>query len=186
MRVENLKLKIKKLLIKLKSKNTKEDLLLQKVMLIDRPNGMRFAREMIRDEQMDEDQLELHEADFFRAVPAADVFVISNTAHDWQPQDYSLIIGNIREVIPSDGTICIHEPLLLTSWDSDTEWVRALWMACYALTLFRLTLGAGTCYTIAEHHGILSKHGFQPSGMPMDTCDGCTALFYRYREHRDD
>lgn len=154
---------------------------LEKVMLVDRANGMRFAHEMIRNEQMDAGRLEFHEADFFGAVPRADAYVLSNTAHDWQPQEYSRLADNIREVMPDDGVVCIHEPILVTSWKSDAEWVRALWMACYALTLLRLTLGKGTCYTIDEHHAILAKSGLFPSGSPVPTCDGCTALFYRLK-----
>lgn len=52
-------------------------------------------------------------------------------------------------------------------------------MACYALTLLRYTLGEGTCYTLEEHHTILATGGFQPTGPPVPTSDGCTALFYR-------
>lgn len=155
---------------------------LQKVTLVDRANGMRFAHEIIRSEQMDASRLEFHEADFFDAVPAADVYVLSNTAHDWQAQQYSVIANNIRDVIPDDGLVCIHEPILMTSWKSDAEWVRALWMACYAVTLLRHTLGEGTCYTVEEHHEILRKSGFLPSGPPVPTSEGCTALCYRLRK----
>jgi len=155
---------------------------LEKVMLVDRANAMRFVHEIIRSAQMDASRLEFHEADFFGAVPPADVYVLSNTAHDWQAQKYSVIANNIRNVIPDDGLVCIHEPILMTAWKSDVEWLRALWMACYALTLFRCTLGEGTCYTAEEHHEILRKSGFRPTGPPVPTCDGCTALFYRRRK----
>ena len=90
-----------------------------------------------------------------------------------------MIMSNIRSLISRDGVVCIHEPMLVTSWDSETEWMRALWMACYALALFRLTLGEGTSYTIEEHHEVLAMSGFLPSGAPVPTSDGCTALFYR-------
>lgn len=152
---------------------------LEKAILVDRANGMRFAHEIIRSEQIDAGRLEFHEADFFESVPASDVYILSNTAHDWQEREYSRITTNIRSVISSGGLVCIHEPILVTSWNSDTQWVQALWMACYALTLFRLTLGEGTCYTAEEHHEMLGKSGFQPVGEPVPTADGCTALFYR-------
>ncbi len=152
---------------------------LEKAILLDRPNGMRFAHEIIQAEKMDPQRLVFQEADFFSEVPVADIYVLSNTAHDWQPQEYALIMNHIRRAIPPDGLVCIHEPLLLTNWDTDTAWLRALWMACYALTLLRLTLGQGTCYSIAEHHEITGKSGFHPIGNPIPTCDGCTALLYR-------
>ena len=152
---------------------------LEKVRLIDRANGMRFVHEIINSEQIDASQVEFHEEDFFAALPGAEVYVLSNTAHDWLPQEYTRIANNIRQVIDSHGLVCIHEPILMTSWNSEVEWVRALWMACYALTLLRLTLGQGTCYTVDEHHEILAKSGFVPQGTPIPTTDGCTALFYR-------
>lgn len=152
---------------------------LEKAILVDRANGMRFAREMIENEKIDAEQMELQERCFFQDVPVADVYVVSNTAHDWQQQQYATIMSNIRSQISTDGLLCIHEPLLMTSWDSDGQWVRALWMACYAQTLFRLTLGQGTCYTIAEHNQTLDESGFESAADPAETCDGCTALFYR-------
>ena len=152
---------------------------LEKAILLDRPNGMRFAHEIIQTEQMDQHRLAFQEADFFDNVPAADIYVLSNTAHDWQEHEYTLIMSHVRRAISPDGLVCIHEPLLLTNWDSDTAWLRALWMACYAMTLLRLTLGEGTCYSIDEHHQILAKSGFHPIGDPIPTCDGCTALLYR-------
>ena len=152
---------------------------LEKFALVDRANGMQFARQIIQEQSLDDSRIGFHEADFFAAVPGADVYVVSNTAHDWRPKEYSTILQNIRAVMPDEGLVCIHEPLLLSHWNDEAEWIEALWMACYALTLFRLTLGEGTCYTIAEHNEILSENGFAPTGNPVKTCDGCTALFYR-------
>lgn len=154
---------------------------LREVILMDRANGMRFVREIIANEQIDTDRFQFREGDFFQSAPSADVYLASNTAHDWRPEEYSRIASNIREKIADDGVLCIHEPLLMSSWSNDTEWIQALWMACYALTLFQFTLGQGTCYTMQEHHNILESSGFVPDGEPVATCDGCTALFYRVR-----
>jgi len=151
---------------------------LEKVILVDRANGMRFAREVIQSEQIEASRLEFHEGDFFDSVPAADVYVLSNAAHDWQVEQYSVILKNIRKAITNQGVVCIHEPVLKTSWGSDAEWIDALWMACYAMTLFRITVGEGTSYSVAEHHGVLATSGFVPGGTPVPPSDGCTALFY--------
>jgi hypothetical protein len=86
---------------------------------------MRFAHEIIDNEHINAGQLEFREGDFFDAVPAADVYILSNTAHDWRPPEYSVIANNIRAVIPEDGLVCIHEPILMTSWNSDSEWIQA-------------------------------------------------------------
>lgn len=151
---------------------------LEKVVLVDRANGMRFAREIAATQNIDIKQMVLHEGDFFHTVPTADAYVLSNTAHDWLPAEYKTILDNIQAANSSDCLICIHEPILTTTWNNDREWHHALWMACYALTLFRLTLGRGTCYSMDEHNKILAGRGFQPSGPPVPTCDGCTAMFY--------
>ncbi|MEE3032172.1 MAG: methyltransferase, partial [Planctomycetota bacterium] len=97
----------------------------------------------------------------------ADIYVLSDTAYDWRPEEYRTLIENIRHSMKQDGVICIHEPLLLDQWNSDREGYQALWMACYAMTLLKLTLGAGTCYSIEEHHAILAQSGMRPSGSPQ-------------------
>ena len=152
---------------------------LERVTLVDRPNAMRFALELAEREGFDCDRLEFREGDFFQAVPVADVYVVSNTAHDWRRAEYTTIANHIADVIPADGLVCIHEPLLTTAWQSQDSWVHALWMACYAQTLFRITRGEGTCYSLEEHHEIMANSGFHPVGSPVATSDGCTALFFR-------
>lgn len=154
---------------------------LSKVVLIDRANSMQYAREMVREEDRNggaAGKLEYVECDFFQHVPPADVFCLSNTAHDWLPEEYALIMARVRESLSPGGTVCIHEPLLLSSWNSAEQWVRALWMACYALTLFKLCKGKGACYTREEHNATMHDCGFVPVSEPVETQDGCTALFY--------
>jgi len=152
---------------------------LERAILVDRSNAMTFVRDIITREQMNTSKIMLNETNFFHAVPQADVYILSNTAHDWQPREYAKILENIRHGISEDGIVCIHEPLLTTHYTSDSEWIHALWMACYALTLLKLTLGEGTCYTLSEHHAMLAKAGFLPVGTPLSTSDGCSALFYK-------
>ena len=153
---------------------------LGKAILVDRRNAMQFTREMVG-EQDDVTRLEFCEQDFFQAVPPADVYCISNTAHDWLPEKYVTMMTHVRDSIAPGGIVCIHEPLLLSNWNSAEQWVHALWMACYAMTLYRLTGGQGTCYTRTEHNEILERSGFVPVGDPVETRDGCTALFYKLR-----
>jgi hypothetical protein len=153
---------------------------LQRAILVDRANAMPFAREMAAEQGWSE-KLEFREQDFFDSVPAADVYCISNTAHDWLAEEYVTIMTNVRDSIAPGGVVCVHEPLLLSNWNSAEQWVRALWMACYAMTLHKLTKGKGTCYTREEHYSVLSRCGFVPVGEPTETRDGCTALFYKMK-----
>ena len=159
---------------------------LSKAVVVDRANAMAFLRELADASQSDSGKLEYCEQDFFRAVPPADLYCLSNTAHDWLPEEYAQIMTNVRDAIAPGGVVCIHEPLLMSSWNSANEWVQALWMACYALTLYRLTEGKGTCYTRTEHDLVMGRHGFSAVGEPTKTADGCTALLYRLGgEERD-
>ena len=151
---------------------------LEDVELVDRSNGMQFARELIEIDRIDSSRMRLVEADFFKEVPSAEVYILSNTAHDWRPVEYQALMDNVRRAIVPGGLVCIHEPLLLDTWDSEQQWFQALWMACYAMTLLKLTHGAGTCYSLREHHEILARSGFVPVGEAHATVDGCTALFY--------
>jgi len=152
---------------------------LNAAVLVDRPNGMQYAREMADALDINTEKVRFEEQDFFQGVPAADIYCISNTAHDWLKDEYATIMTNVRDAIAPGGVVCLHEPLLMSSWNSAAEWVHALWMASYALTLYKLTAGKGTCYTQAEHDHVMSGCGFVPIGEPADTLDGCTAMFYR-------
>lgn len=151
---------------------------LEEAILVDRPNGMKFAKEMMRLEQIDDPRIGICEQDFFATVPRADAYCISNTAHDWDVDRYKQLIKNVRGSISADGVVCLHEPLLRKAWANPDEWITALWMACYALTLFRLTVGQGTCYTLAEHDEVMESCGFARVAEPINTSDGCTAMFY--------
>lgn len=152
---------------------------LSKAVVVDRANAMPFLRELAESSNVDTAKLEYCEQDFFKAVPPADLYCLSNTAHDWLPEEYSQIVTNVRDAIAPGGVVCIHEPLLMSSWKSADEWVQALWMACYGLTLYRLTAGKGTCYTRPEHDFVMGQHGFVSVKEPVMTADGCSALLYR-------
>jgi len=149
------------------------------IVVVDRENALEHFRDLQAREGINDDRIRCVAHDFFESVPEADVYLLSNTAHDWLPSQYDKILENIRAVIPAHGMLCLHEPLLKTHWESDAEWMEALWMACYALTLFKLTHGMGSCYTLAEHDAAAKGQGFKRHSPPMRTCDGCTALLYQ-------
>lgn len=152
------------------------------LLLVDRSNGMKYIRQMCQRDAIDTCRLEFREQDFFSDVPVADVYVLSNTAHDWLPSEYQEIMSNVRAAISPGGFVCIHEPLLVDNWNNKSEWFEALWMACYAVTLFRLTLGKGSCYSVDEHDTIQQAVGLTRRDVPIRTVDGCTALFYHPSE----
>lgn len=163
----------------------KTDTNIDHAILVDRAAGLKFAKEMLELSSREAGSEELahkiafEEQNIFAEVPSAAVYCASNTAHDWLPEQYSKIANNIRRQIADDGFVVIHEPLQISNWQSEPERFRALWMACYALTLYRLTAGQGTCYTESEHDAIMQQSGFARFGKPFETTDGCTALAYK-------
>lgn len=152
---------------------------LEAAVLVDQAAGLKFAREMAAELSPEPDRLQFQEADIFVAVPEADVYCMSNTAHDWLPEDYLTLAKNIRAAIAPKGIVVVHEPLLRERWDSPSEWQEALWMACYALALYKLTAGQGTCYTAQEHDTVMHQAGFSRRGLPIKTLDGCSAICYQ-------
>ncbi|GAB5401956.1 MAG: hypothetical protein Aurels2KO_01870 [Aureliella sp.] len=145
--------------------------------LVDQRAGLQFAREMASELNATE-SLEYVQADIFVEVPAADLVIMSNTAHDWLPEDYQRLAKNIRKSISAKGRVVVHEPLMLSGWSTLEQQHEALWMACYALALYKLCGGRGTCYTLEEHDQIMQTAGFVRVAGPQKTIDGCSAICY--------
>lgn len=146
-----------------------------RAILVDQKAGLALAREMIHDELP---RMDFEETDIFNRVPAADMYCMSNTAHDWLPEDYRRLAANIRVAMPTAGRVVVHEPLMLTSWSTLKQQHEALWMSCYALALYKLCGGRGTCYTACEHDHIMRSAGFERVAGPEKTTDGCSGLCY--------
>lgn len=146
-----------------------------KAILVDQKAGLAHARQMVLDEQP---RMCFQEADIFQRVPSADMYCMSNTAHDWLPEDYQRLAANIRASVSTAGRVVVHEPLMLTSWSTLKEQHEALWMSCYALALYKLCGGRGTCYSVDEHDHIMQSVGFERVAGPEKTTDGCSGLCY--------
>ena len=145
--------------------------------LVDQHAGLHFAREMAAELDSVE-ALQFVEADIFAEVPAADMVIMSNTAHDWLPEDYRKLASNIRSSIAAGRRVIVHEPLMLSQWSTLEQQHEALWMACYALALYKLCGGRGTCYTLEEHDEIMQSAKFKRVAGPQKTTDGCSAICY--------
>ncbi|MEV4258992.1 methyltransferase [Spirillospora sp. NPDC049652] len=58
------------------------------------------------------DRCELVAGDFFSAVPAADVYLLSNIVHNWNDEDALTILRNVRAAMPADGRVLLLDILL--------------------------------------------------------------------------
>ena len=158
---------------------------IEKIQLVDQASGLKFAQHIAMQLTQDHSNTQKHlgkiqycEQDFFVSVPPAACYCLSNTAHDWLPAEYAALVRNICLANETPPRIIVHEPLMIDRWETEKQWQQALWMTCYALTLFKLTHGQGTCYTLAQHDEILQSCGYQRTAEPKPTTDGCTALLY--------
>ncbi|RSN71760.1 MULTISPECIES: methyltransferase [Actinomadura] len=80
-------------------------------MLLDLEPVMAGARAFLAAEGV-ADRCELVVGDFFRAVPRADAYLLSNIVHNWDDDDALRILGNIRRELPADGRVLLLDMLL--------------------------------------------------------------------------
>ncbi|MEM7474520.1 MAG: methyltransferase [Planctomycetota bacterium] len=151
---------------------------IESALLVDQERGLQYANELLK-ELPNAKGIETCTCNVFESAPAANIYLLSNTAHDWLPEACQKIYDNVHQTALSPSLLVLHEPLLVRPEEVSLQANQALWMACYALALYKLTHGQGTCYLESEHDAMLSESGFERVGSSMPTVDGCTALLYR-------
>lgn len=150
--------------------------------LVDQAAGLKFAREMYADIQSPKPQLDFLESNIFERVPTANLYLLSNTVHDWLPQQCVELYKYISAAAPERAKIVIHEPMLWPGNPTPYNQWDSLWKSCYGLTLYKLTGGQGSCYTLGEHISMLKQAGFRQACVPEATSDGCVALEFQREE----
>ncbi|MEM7558544.1 MAG: methyltransferase [Planctomycetota bacterium] len=150
--------------------------------LVDQATGLKFAREMYDDIPPPQPPLDFLESNIFEQVPSANHYLLSNTVHDWLPQQCVELYKNISADAPERVTIMIHEPMLWPGNPTPYNQWDSLWKSCYGLTLYKLTGGQGSCYTLGEHISMLKKAGFRQACLPESTSDGCVAVDFQREE----
>ena len=59
------------------------------------------------------DRCSTESGDFFKAVPAGgDAYIMKHIIHDWDDEKASVILGNIRKVLPKDGRVILIESVI--------------------------------------------------------------------------
>ena len=150
--------------------------------LVDRSAGLKFARQMYDEIDSPKPELNFLEANIFHQVPRANHYLLSNTIHDWLPNQCVELFKNISAAAPDRVTIMIHEPMLWPGNPTPYNQWDSLWKSCYGLTLYKLTGGQGSCYTLGEHISMLQQAGFVQACFPEVTSDGCTAVDFQREE----
>ena len=150
--------------------------------LVDQSAGLKFARQMYDEIDSPKPELNFLEANIFHQVPRANHYLLSNTIHDWLPNQCVELYKNISAAAPDRVTIMIHEPMLWPGNPTPYNQWDSLWKSCYGLTLYKLTGGQGSCYTLGEHISMLQQAGFVQACFPEVTSDGCTTVDFQREE----
>lgn len=91
--------------------------------------------------------------DFFESVPdGGTTYVLAQILHDWDDEHCGVILGNCRQVIPSDGTLLVVEQVLPPA----NEPSLGKW-----LDLHMLVLLGGQERTESEYRSLLAAAGFE-------------------------
>jgi hypothetical protein len=153
-----------------------------RILLADRPNAMSCLRESCTELNIDliqNNAIEIMSCDIFDrgTLPvfgSTDLILLSNVLHDWAPEQIKEIVGNLCKTMKPNAMLLVHEAFLDFK---DTS--RAPWMSSYGMALNMLTAGQGSCYSTSEYAGMLKRFNLRPCSEPIETTDGCKAVFYQ-------
>lgn len=77
--------------------------------LFDLPSGVAAARQ---DASADLKRIELVAGDFFKSVPAGDVYIMKKVIHDWDDRRAEAILRNCRNAVAANGKVLVAETLV--------------------------------------------------------------------------
>ncbi len=98
-------------------------------------------------------QCEVVGGDMFKSVPTGgDLYILSLVLADWDSNNCSKILQNVRQAIPQTGKLLVID-LLITPGD---QFHQAKW-----IDIFELCLGSGKISTEIEYREIFEKSGFK-------------------------
>jgi hypothetical protein len=123
--------------------------------LFDHPTGVGAAEANLRAVGVG-DRCEVVAGDFFVEVPAgADAYLMKTVIHQWNEDESATILGNVRKVIPKDGSLLLVERVLPARVESDD--VRRSFLH----DLNVLVTTAGKERTEAEFRALLEASDFE-------------------------
>lgn len=138
-----------------------------RAVILDRPEVLKVAQEMARQFGV-ADRLTLQPSDMFLdALPAADLFLLSNILHDWDVPECRALLARCAAALTPGGQLLIHDVLLNDALDGPLP------MALYSAALFTLT--EGRLYSAAEYRDWMEEIGLTV-GAPVPTLIHCSVL----------
>jgi len=82
------------------------------------------------------DRCEIVEADFFKAVPGGDVYLLKDILHDWGDVDAVRILGVCRAAMHADARVLIVERVLPEHFDDDPAKLNPVMTDLHMMVLF--------------------------------------------------
>jgi len=98
------------------------------------------------------DRIEAIGGDFFRSVPAADLYLLKLILHDWTDEQSEAILANIRAAIRPGGHVVIIESILPETVQSHPG---------YFMDLNMMAMTGGRERKASEYGAMLAKTGFR-------------------------
>jgi hypothetical protein len=82
------------------------------------------------------DRCEIVEADFFKAVPGGDVYLLKDILHDWDDGDAVRILAACRAAMHTEGRVLIVERVLPEQFDADPAKLNSVMTDLHMMVLF--------------------------------------------------
>jgi len=82
------------------------------------------------------DRCEIVEADFFKAVPRGDVYLLKDILHDWDDDDAVRILSVCRAAMHAEGRVLIVERVLPERFDDDPAKLNSVMTDLHMMVLF--------------------------------------------------
>ncbi|HTU24233.1 MAG TPA: methyltransferase [Pirellulales bacterium] len=133
-----------------------------KGMLVDRPDVIPRARELLTAAGVI-DRCQLVGGNFFESVPAgADAYLMRHIIHDWEDAKSTLILQNIRQVLPAGGRVLLVEGIVEPG--NEPSFIKSL-------DLTMLLMPGGQERTAEEYKKLLAGAGLRLDRIVPTTSD---------------
>lgn len=141
-----------------------------KGILFDVPSVIEGAGAMLAKEGVEE-RVTRVAGDFFKAVPAADAYIMKHIIHDWDDERATRILQNIRAAMKNDGRVLIVETIVPEGNEPHYSKLVDLEM---------LVSPGGLERTAEEYRALLSAAGLRlvrivPTGSPFSIIEAVRA-----------
>lgn len=133
--------------------------------------GILFDQPGVLAEALPHGRMERVPGNFFQSVPAgADAYTMRWIMHDWQDPEATVILKNIREVMPRESRVVLIEEIIPDT--PELTWGK--W-----IDLHMLTVTGGRERTLSEYADLFAQSGFELEKVVPMPIGGCSLIMGR-------